>query len=151
MPALYWGKEERLSRSTVKACPWKLLLNKARTIITFHAFFPLFLPLCHLQHMQICPYSSTAEHQPPRSVSPHCSPVRPALASRHQLASVAYQQRAKKVCRSFHSPACFPRRNACLHKLSPALHIPLLPPSSAEQPDALRTSRLPALLIPYTS
>ena len=44
MPALCWGTEQKLSRNTVKACPWKTLLNKARTIITFHAFFPPFPP-----------------------------------------------------------------------------------------------------------
>lgn len=94
----------------------------------FHALFPLFLPLCHLQCMQICP--DLAGHIQARG-----TPASPLCLTSTQLCqtclsfqvsagvSAAHQQRPNKVCLNFSSPACFPSRNACLHKLSPALHI----------------------------
>lgn len=94
----------------------------------FHALFPLFLLLCHLQRMQICP--DLADHIQAQGTRASAVCFTSTQLCQTCLSfqvsagvSAAHQQRANKVCLSFYSPACFPSRNACFHKLSPALHI----------------------------
>lgn len=120
---LYIGKVGKTQQKHSQSLPSKTTLEQTKNYNHVSCIFsPFSSPsaICNAcKSGWACPaLFKHEEHQ----LSP-CSRVRPALPSSHHLVSVAYQQRANKVCRSFCSPACFPSRNACLHKFSPALHI----------------------------